>query len=46
VLVLGDGTLIAAEGDAGADTEQVRQRMVTLLHEATELRSAEAAAYR
>ena len=42
VVVLGDDRLVPVEGDAVADTERVRERMVSLLHEATELRSAEA----
>jgi len=46
VLVLGDDNLIPVNGDAGADTERIRERMVKLLHEANELRSADAAAYR
>ena len=46
VLVLGDGNLITPEGDVAADTEQIRQRMVELLREATELRTADAAAHR
>jgi 1-acyl-sn-glycerol-3-phosphate acyltransferase len=40
VLVLGDEHLIPVEGDAAADTERIRERMVKLLHEANELRSA------
>jgi 1-acyl-sn-glycerol-3-phosphate acyltransferase len=46
VLVLGDDNLIPVDGDAAADTERIRERMVKLLHEANELRSADAAAYR
>jgi putative phosphoserine phosphatase/1-acylglycerol-3-phosphate O-acyltransferase len=46
VLVLGGDSLIPVDGDAVADTERVREQMVGLLHEATELRSADAAAYR
>ncbi len=46
VLVLGDDHLTATDGDPAADTARVRERMVTLLDEATELRSADAAAYR
>ena len=46
VLVLGDDHLIPIDGDAAADTERVRERMVELLHEATELRSADAPAHR
>jgi len=40
VLVLGDDKLIPVGGDAAADRERIRERMVKLLHEATELRSA------
>jgi hypothetical protein len=46
VLALGDDHLTPVEGDAAADTERARERMVKLLHEATELRSADAARYR
>ncbi len=44
VLVLGDDQLIRVEGDAAADTDRIRERMGELLHEATELHSADAAA--
>ena len=40
VLVLGDETLITVGGDATTDTEAVRDRMVALLGDAVELRSA------
>ena len=43
VLALGDDHLTPVEGDAAADTERARERMVKLLHEATELRSADEA---
>lgn len=43
VLVLGDDELIPVDGDAAADTERTRERMTQLLHEASELRSADAA---
>ena len=46
VLVLGDDHLIPVDGDAAADTERMREHMVKLLHEASELRSVDAAAYR
>ena len=46
VLVLGDDQLITADGDPAADTERIRERMVKLLHEATELQSADAATHR
>jgi putative phosphoserine phosphatase/1-acylglycerol-3-phosphate O-acyltransferase len=46
VVVLGDEDLIPVDGDAIKDTERVREQMVKLLHEAADLRSAEAGAYR
>ena len=40
VLVLGDDGVITVDGDAAADTERIRDRMVSLLHDAVELRAA------